>query len=1064
MPIQTTCFECGSPLSADAPEGNCPTCLLRLAIGGEPTFALRASSRAQLGQPLHDRYFADYEILGEIARGGMGVVFRARQVSLNRPVALKMILDGQLAGELQVRRFQLEAEAAARLDHPNIVSIYEIGVHEGRHYYSMKLIDGEDLAARIKRGAVRAGEPFNPQIDNHDARGLVRRTSRGTWRESVRLMSTIARAVHYAHQHGVLHRDLKPTNILLAKDGTPFVTDFGIARVANENSSGTQTVAAAGTPSYMAPEQLVGSRDQITTSTDIYGLGAILYEVLTGEPPFTGTTPLEVAQQAVAKEPRAPRQMSPGIDRDLEIICLKCLCKMPGERYSSALVLAEDLERWLNHEPIVARHATAGEKLVRWIRRNPKPAAIYSLLAILLFAGAAGSTIAAMRIKTAEQLATQKLFESYLAQAHAERRTSNEGRRAESLAAIRRAALIKSTGKLRNEAVAVLALTDLSFTNRWSRSDPQLDAEHECCDAVFQLRAFDQGDGQISVRRIVDDREVAVFPGLGASVRWLYGFSPHSKYLAAAYWDNRTAIWNVRSDSCLIQNIPGGASLDYTRDDASVIVSCQDGHLHTFNLSAAKETADIALDRVFHIFRIQPGSDRFAACRDNDSELEIRRVGDGQLLKTLSHPGAVGTVAWSDDGQLLAVGLESGRVLVWNIATSSKLYELEGHQDNVVSLGFSHDGWLLGGSSWDGHFRLWDLAEGALVLTAAGYGYQTDFSPDDARVGSISRGPQAGVLEINPSPILLRLNCSPSLRRGAWSLDVSPDGAYVASACGDGVRVWQAQTNHAPFFLPLEGCRSVLFSPDASSLLTCGPGGIHRWPIDRTNHRGVAEFQLGDASDIRTGLSFNFAALSSDGRWIAAANNGAGSLAFYEIQNPSNKFALVQQPRIHSPTLSANGRWAAAGNWKASGVKVWDLSTREELCTLPVLSSASALFSPDSAKLVTSGTSYELWSTANWQRLVQLTPPHSQSRPGPAVFSPDGALLAINSEPNIVELIDPNSGQVLADLEAPQSAHLAAFQFSPDSSKLYALEWSKQVQVWDIRRIRAELSALGLNW
>src|SRR6266480_471334 len=402
------CRKCGAKIFSDAPEGLCTRCVLKSALAMPPdasvatddssAMAPKAFGAAKAGSAKADDpggpaspmptttrddvvpaspkkatraaellgELGDYELLEEVGRGGQGVVFRARQKSLNRRVALKVISLGQWANKAHLKRFRREAEAAASLDHPGIVPIYEVGERDGSCYFSMKFVEGGQLDEVTRR------EPM-------------------PIRRAVELIAKVARTVHYAHEHGILHRDIKPGNILLDAKGEPHLTDFGLARLVESESSVTHTLDILGTPSYMAPEQAVGNNAAVSHATDVYGLGAVLYQLLTAHPPFSGGTTYETIKLLLDTEPRQPRLLNPKVDRDLSIICLKCLEKNPKRRYSSALALAEDLEHWLKHEPIQAKRSGIFTRGRKWMRRKPTPALLAA--ALLALATAVGWNI-----------------------------------------------------------------------------------------------------------------------------------------------------------------------------------------------------------------------------------------------------------------------------------------------------------------------------------------------------------------------------------------------------------------------------------------------------------------------------------------------------------------------------------------------------------------------------------------------------------------------------------------------------------------------------------------------
>jgi tRNA A-37 threonylcarbamoyl transferase component Bud32 len=415
------CPSCGAERPENEPEGPCPHCLTSPVMTGvtsvmgdldatdpgpspgttpddsEATGTYEARPFSDRTQTVngdgatHDltrgatvRYFGDYEIQNELGRGGMGVVYKARQVSLNRPVALKMIKAGVLADDAELRRFQNEAEAVALLDHPGIVPVYEVGEHEGQRYFSMKLVEGGNLSERL------ASFQDDP-------------------RAAAALLAEAAEAIQHAHMRGILHRDLKPANLLIDAAGHPHITDFGMAKWIEADVEMTASGAILGTPAYMSPEQAAGRRGTITTATDVYGLGAIFYALLTGKAPFGGDSVIETLDAVRTRPPEPPTKRNARVPRDLELICLKCLEKDPADRYPTAGALADDLRRFAAGEPVSVRAAGAVERLAKWARRKPTLAAAYALgLLALLLGGLGGLAVWEWRAAAAARATAER--------------------------------------------------------------------------------------------------------------------------------------------------------------------------------------------------------------------------------------------------------------------------------------------------------------------------------------------------------------------------------------------------------------------------------------------------------------------------------------------------------------------------------------------------------------------------------------------------------------------------------------------------------------------------------
>jgi tetratricopeptide (TPR) repeat protein len=403
------------------------------------------------------RYFGDYELRSVLGRGGMGVVYRARQLSLNRPVALKMIKAGALADDDELRRFQNEAEAVAALDHPGIVPIHEVGEHQGQRYFSMSLVEGGSLAAALDRY----------RADPHAA---------------ARLVAEVARAVHHAHMRGILHRDLKPANILVDAEGRPHVTDFGLARRIGGDVGATESGAVVGTPGYMAPEQAEGRRRGITTATDVYGLGAVLYACLTGQAPFEGDSVLEVLDGVRHRPPRRPAAFNLRVPRDLEVICLKCLEKDPSRRYDSAAAVADDLERYLRGEPILARPVGALARTWMWCRRKP---GLASLIAALLVAVAGG--FAGVTWQWREAVHQRKLLTNEQAKTAAERDQKEDQRRAAEAA----------RGEAQAQAAKAEAINSFLIKDLLQQADP---GNNPVTSKVTVLEVLDRAAAKVQTR------------------------------------------------------------------------------------------------------------------------------------------------------------------------------------------------------------------------------------------------------------------------------------------------------------------------------------------------------------------------------------------------------------------------------------------------------------------------------------------------------------------------------------------------------------------------------------
>jgi WD40 repeat protein len=1045
-------------------------------------------------------YFGDYELIEIVAEGGMGVVYKARQVSLDRVLALKMIRAGRFATPDDLQRFRLEAEAAAQLDHPNIVPIYEVGEYEGHHYFSMKLVDGGSLAAH-------AGDFVEDP------------------RAAARLVATVARAVHYAHRRGILHRDLKPANILLSGRDTPasgprtpLVTDFGLAKRVGGPAGGelTQSGSILGTPSYMSPEQAEGSREAITTAVDIHALGVILYELLTGRAPFRADTPLETLRAVRDQEPVRPRSINPRVDRDLETIVLKCLEKSPSRRYASAEDLAEDLERWLVHLPIHARPATVPVRIAKWVRRRPWVAAllVVGMVAVAATAAAVQSWLSSSRLQEVVVLKGRALDQvrSELLQSRDRKRRMEEDQYFDRILAAEQALANHDpdqAGRKLEECPERLRNWEWHHLKR--RLHPEIHEIH-------------------GHSTLLCPTEFA--PGSSASSACRLGV------LTAPIWDTRASSFEHHIHG------PDGAAYGLTFDRAGVRVATTgpEGAIKVWNIRTGKMT---------HLLRGHDGWAMGVAFRPDGVQLAstgedglirlwaLGSVADSEPkdktpVKILAgHSGPVFGVAFSPDGSRLASAGSDGTVRIWDPdrADSGATSILRGHNGEVICVAFHPDGRRLASGGADRRVRIWDTATGqdlsqfpgppgrisALRINALG------FSPDGGRLAVGGLDHSVGIWDVATGE---RIVDYPGHNHPILYVGFSPGGRVLVSAGQDAtIKVWDPTSEPAVRQFRVEGgseARSareadnasmshgpqwvggVAFAPSGGELAAAGTdhtiaiwtvatGHFSRtlrgnWGSFFALHYDAAGDRLGAAGSDRIIRVWNLRTGGDPSR-IHGSNEGFSSLAFRPdghliATGGGDPPAPVQAPLEKVPRSDSEERtirlWDPAtgrevraltghigpvhalafhpdGNRLASAgadrtIRIWDsaagnLPSILEGHTAPLF---TLTFSPDGSQLASAGAdrTIRIWDAATGRLLRELGG-HTHWVMGLA-FSPDGSRLASAGADNTVRLWDPSRGRHVLTLRDPRD-RVSGVAFSPDGNGLAAASADGIVRLWEAR-------------
>lgn len=1011
-----------------------------LEPANKPRDGSRVGDASDSWRPLMPDAFPGYELSAEIQRGGQGIVYRAVQKGTGRDVAIKVMHTGPFGGPRGWARFEREVRILARLKHPNIVTIHDSGVSNGNHFFVMDYIDGQPL-------------------DTYMA--LQRRSVV----ETLELFARICEAIRAAHLRGVIHRDLKPTNIFIDQGGEPNILDFGLAKTAEDTSdvpsqySMTVTGQFLGSLPWASPEQAGGTPDQIDLRTDVYSLGVILYHMLTGRFPYPVVGNMrEVLSGIIETEPSSPRARRRDVDAEVATIVLKCLAKERDRRYQSAGDLARDVRHYLAGEPIEAKRESTLYVLRKQMRRHRLPIAAAGAFLLLVVV----SSIVGWSLYLRSQ---ENLWRSYLAQARVQRTSGKPGQRFQTLDTVGKAAAIRPSLELRNEAIAAMIAPDLRQVYSWNT---HLD-DRFIFDASLQHYATwtKPGPGALSVRRVEDQREILALPSTGSPPQCAR-FSPDGSLLARET-SSGTEIWDL-TNGALKVSVPvvqhGIEGLDFSPNEQELAIAVNDGGIEILDIEqeALHELAP-AGGRLLGV-KYHPYHPLIATTSLQEHGVRIRDTRGGDVVQFLDHPDRVWALAWSPDGRILATGCYDRLIRLWEVGTWKPFLVFAGHANVPVLLEFCARGDLLFSYSWDGTTKIWDLRSADLLMTVQGKLMRTAGSIPRLALQNDER--QAfHIYDLVHDHELRTLSTGdplgPALEYSVY-VNFHPDGRLFTSGSLNASALWDWQTGERIAELPKARLRVSVFHPPSGDLITVGSNGVKRWPLrihPPVVHVGPPQELWPPASNM---MHANIGA--SDGL-LAFVLGGEGAVIL-DPDDSSSRWRVATNGNASYVAVSRDGRWiATSGNRSGDSVSVWDSVAHERVCELPVArSSAQAAFSPDGRWMVTTSAKHIKWRVGTWEACgAILRSGQALASHMPVAFSPDSRLVAVADRPHVIALIDVSKWETVAWLEHLDKRTIIYLTFSPDGAQLLASpEGRDDILVWDLRTIRQELSELNLDW